>query len=141
VTFFDVNLRTMTAVFTLLCSPAMATEISGPATVQDGDTIYVSGVSVRLHGVDAPELREPGGIEARDQLAGIVAGNTIRCIERGRPSRGRMVAVCTTSAGLNLNAEIIRRGFALDCPRYSNGRYRSLEPTGARQRLVQKPYC
>jgi endonuclease YncB( thermonuclease family) len=41
--------------------------------VYDGDTITVStGVKVRLIGIDAPELSEPGGDIARNYLACLV---------------------------------------------------------------------
>ena len=56
------SVRTLTALtLVLLVSPAVARDISGPATVLDGDTVRVAGVTVRLKGVDArcnfrPEL-------------------------------------------------------------------------------------
>jgi endonuclease YncB( thermonuclease family) len=41
-------------------------EVAGPVThVRDGDTIEVAGVPVRLNGLHAPELREPGGQAAK----------------------------------------------------------------------------
>ena len=41
----------------------------------------------------------------------------------------------------NVDAEIIRRGLALDCRRFSHGRYRALEPEGVREIIAQAPYC
>ena len=55
------------------------------ARVIDGDTLEVEldcgfsvrvEAAVRLLGVDAPELREPGGIEARAALSALVAAGT-----------------------------------------------------------------
>jgi endonuclease YncB( thermonuclease family) len=38
----------------LLPAPAHVEQITGPATVHDGDTIKINGESVRLYGIDAP---------------------------------------------------------------------------------------
>jgi endonuclease YncB( thermonuclease family) len=108
--------------------------------VHDGDTIHVQGQSVRLYGVDAEELTEPHGNDATRVMRDIVGALTVTCKASGR-SYNRVVATCVTSTGIDIGAEIIRRGAALDCARYSHGKYRALEPAGARQRLIQKPYC
>ena len=36
---------------------------------------------------------------------------------------------------------VVSNGHALDCRRYSGGRYHALEPTGARERLRHARYC
>jgi endonuclease YncB( thermonuclease family) len=52
--------------------------------VLDGNTISVSNTStgqqvyVRLRGIDAPEMQQPGGAAARQSLASLVAGKTVR---------------------------------------------------------------
>ena len=38
--------------------------VEGPAYVEDGDTVVVTGVKVRLKGVDAPEQADKYGPEA-----------------------------------------------------------------------------
>jgi endonuclease YncB( thermonuclease family) len=38
--------------------PVWATEVSGPATIVDGDTLWVSSQEVRIHGIDAPETSQ-----------------------------------------------------------------------------------
>jgi endonuclease YncB( thermonuclease family) len=43
--------------------------------------------------------------------------------------------------GQDIARVLITQGFALDCARYSGGRYRKYEPVGIRDRLAQKPYC
>ena len=37
---------------------AHAQEISGPARVTDGDTLNLTGFVIRLHGIDAPDLKQ-----------------------------------------------------------------------------------
>jgi len=51
------------------------------------------------------------------------------------------VGTCYLPDGTDIGAEIIRRGLALDCQRFSYGRYRQLEPEGMRGIIRQAPYC
>ena len=44
------------AALLLLTAPAAGQEVSGPARAADGDSLDLSGIAVRLYGVDAPEL-------------------------------------------------------------------------------------
>jgi endonuclease YncB( thermonuclease family) len=123
--------------------------IEGPVRVIDGDTIVVAGVHVRLNGVDAEEVVHPGypvadphGEAARAMMQEIVgSGSPAKCALNGEKSYDRLVGVCFNALGQDVGAEIIRRGAALDCAHYSGGRYRSLEPPGARVRLKQASYC
>ncbi len=41
-----------------LCGSALAADISGTPHIIDGDTIYLNGTKIRLHGIDAPETRQ-----------------------------------------------------------------------------------
>ena len=127
------------AIFGLYCA------LVGPAKVIDGDTIIVQGKHIRLAGIDAEEMYEGNGLIARAGLASMVAGQDVRCEDTGERSYNRTVAVCWAGGhrdvDLSLNARMVREGYALDCARYSNGKYRGLEPDGARYRLKQKPYC
>lgn len=119
---------------------AVAASLTGPAHVHDGDTIRIHGVSVRLQGVDAEELTERHGDAARAALSRIIAGRPVRCVPEGQ-SYNRIVATCYLPDGRDIGAELIKSGLALDCARYSRGKYRSLEPPASRQRLTQKVYC
>jgi micrococcal nuclease len=119
--------------------------LTGYATVQDGDTIYVNREPVRLAGIDAEELDEPHGPAARDALRALIGNDIVTCEWNGW-SYKRKVGTCTVPSKygyepVKLNEEMVWRGFALDCAHYSNGLYRSLEPAGARSRLIQKGYC
>jgi micrococcal nuclease len=137
----------------LLAGQACALEptvISGPVRVIDGDTVVLinSGTRIRLNGVDAPEVVHPGqdhdddfGPEARDEMRRIVGDAIVRCELNGERSHERLVGVCYLPDGTDIGAEIIRRGLALDCARWSSGRYRSLEPEGVREIIRQASYC
>jgi micrococcal nuclease len=123
--------------------------IEGPVRVIDGDTVVVAGVHVRLNGIDAEEVAHPGypvadphGEAARAVMQEIVGiGSPVRCNLNGERSYDRLVGVCFNALGQDIGAEIVRSGAALDCAHYSGGRYRLLEPRGARTRLKQANYC
>jgi micrococcal nuclease len=121
---------------------APGTTLMGPHRVIDGDTIVVAGTTVRLNGIDAEELSEPHGHAARAALQAVVGvGGPVRCQLNGDRTRGREVGVCFNALSQDIGAELVKRGLALDCAAFSGGRYRRLEPAGARTRLTQKPYC
>lgn len=127
--------------FVMLPPMAMAETIAGYASVHDGDTLRIGRVSIRLHGVDAPELNEPGGTTARDTLIKIIEDRIVMCHPTGAQSYNRIVARCSTDRVNDLGAALIWGGYALDCRRYSKGEYASLEPVGVRSRITPKGYC
>lgn len=118
-----------------------ATDITGPVSyVVDGDTIEVAGRRIRLQGIDAEELSEPTGHAARETMQQIVAGRIVTCQPDGTTNHGRIVARCYID-GIDIGLALIAGGWALDCARYSGGRYRAYELPGARDHLIQKGYC
>jgi endonuclease YncB( thermonuclease family) len=113
---------------------------AGTLTVRDADTIVVDGTAVRLNGVDAPELNTQPGKSARRWLVNFLAGKTIECELSGTRTHDRWVGICYAD-GLDIGAAVIAAGHALDCYRYSGGRYRHLETSAARARLPRARYC
>lgn len=100
--------------------------------VHDGDTLRCGPESVRLFGVDAPEVRrgqtpaEPFAYEARDVLVALTRGRVgCRFVERDR--YGRFVGRCWSDATPDVNAALIRSGFATEYRRYSKGAYKDAE--------------
>ena len=105
--------------------PAHA-DVSGRASVIDGDTIEVSENRIRLHGIDAPESgqtcvaegkRWQCGRRATRALSDRIAKHTVTCEERDWDG-GRIVAVCRLG-GRDLNAWMVSEGWALAYRRYS----------------------
>jgi micrococcal nuclease len=134
----------LTALVVCLSTPAAARQISGTAHVRDADTIVVGGVPVRLNGIDAPELSNRYGRDARAFMQRLVRGVTVVCDLNGDRTHDRWVGVCFIPLNgqmVDVGAILVSNGHALDCRRFSGGRYRSLEPAGARSRLRQAGYC
>ena len=104
--------------------------LAGPASVIDGDTLRVAGQKVRLQGLAAPELDEPGGEAAKNALIELIKGQHVTCQLDGTTSYDRVVGICYAE-GKDLAAVLIRWGFARDCEWYSGGRYQKLEPESA----------
>jgi endonuclease YncB( thermonuclease family) len=103
----------------------------GNVVVIDGDGLRIEGETIRLWGIDAPELRQtcwvrdietPCGEEARAALEVLVAGEDVTCVTVERDRYRRTVARCT-AGGRDLAAEMVRQGHALDFARYSGGFY------------------
>jgi endonuclease YncB( thermonuclease family) len=66
-------------------------------------------------------------MDAWRTLQDLVSGHHVRCVlAQAKESRGRPVMRCYTG-DLELNAEMVRLGFAVDCYRYSRGRYQAIE--------------
>lgn len=82
--------------------PAKGTTFSGVVRyVGDGDGLCVGPagqpdrwIEIRLADFYAPELREPGGVDAKRRLERIAMGKVLVC-RAGRRSYDRVVATCT----------------------------------------------
>ncbi|MFN3681146.1 MAG: thermonuclease family protein [Nitrospira sp.] len=80
-------------------------------TVIDGDTLQIGAERIRLRGIDAPELNEPGGWAATQRLKELLSVGSIHLIPRGRDVYDRLVADVFVN-GQNV-AEILRsEGFS-----------------------------
>ncbi len=118
--------------------PAMprSMRLKGRAYVIDGDTIRINGTKIRLAGIDAPELDMPYGQKSKWAMVDICKGQTITAELDGERSYDRLVGTCYLPDGRDIGAELIKVGLALDLPEFSRGKYRHLEPPGARRRLA-----
>lgn len=119
----------------LLSSHALAEgPIIGRASVIDGDTIEIQGERIRLNGIDAPESNQlcqdldgapwPCGQKASLALDGWLSeSRPTRCEFVERDRYGRFVGECFRADGEDVQRWLVRNGWALDWPRYSNGTY------------------
>ncbi len=107
----------------------------GPAFVVDGDTLVIQKTQIRLFGVDAPELDHPYGQHAKAALINLCKGKAIRAEIAAQDAHGRTVAKCFLPDGGDLSAEMVKLGLAIDWPKFSNGKYGSMEVPGVRKKL------
>lgn len=97
-------------------------------THHDGDNLRCANVpgSMRLQGIDAPEMRgacRPGRdcvdgdpYAARDALRALTAGKTLQCVVEDRDVYGRDIVNCSAD-GINISCAMIAGGHAV--PRYA----------------------
>jgi len=103
--------------------------------VIDGDTVVINDVRIRLAGIDAPELDHPWGMKSKWMLVELCRGQIVTAYVKPELSHDRVVAECFLPDRRDLAAELVRRGLALDWPKFSGGKYRHLEPPDARRKL------
>jgi endonuclease YncB( thermonuclease family) len=115
---------------------ALSDDLSGQASVIDGDTLEIHGSRIRLWGVDAPEStqlcrsedseRYRCGAQAANDLHAFIASRPVSCIPINLDRYGRTVATCSVG-GIDLGEWLVQNGLALDWPQYSKGRYEAIQ--------------
>lgn len=140
------------------CAPngpaeAAPDRVAGTARVIDGMTFEIAGTTVRLFGIDTPDLAQncerkgrtiPCGNVSRTALMDLVAGTTATCTtvkdrraansqENSRPG-SPMVATCS-AGGFDIGNNMVHTGWALADPKTAPRRYRTTE-ANARKRKV-----
>jgi micrococcal nuclease len=104
------------------CAADHIDEQTHVAYVHDGDTVRLQdGRSLRLIGIDTPELGRDGGpdqpyaIAARDALRGLLAQRTeldLRLDETRLDVHGRLLAHAFLADGTSVSAWLLERGYA-----------------------------
>jgi endonuclease YncB( thermonuclease family) len=110
-----------------------AAPLVGQARVLDGDSIEISGARVRLQGIDAPEWEQtcadaggqawPCGKAAAQELRRHIGARDLTCQPSGFDRYDRVLATCIVPDGSDVNAWLVRRGWALAYG--GGGNYRS----------------
>lgn len=109
------------ALVALTCVPGHA-DLYGAAEVLDGNTLLVGGQTVRLFGIDAPELNQTCdwpekviecGKMSRSAALDLIAGvQRVSCKPRGRDSGGRWIAICYAN-GSDIGRHLVHAGWAM----------------------------
>jgi endonuclease YncB( thermonuclease family) len=99
------------------------TVITGKPWIIDGDTISIAGTHIRLEGIDAPESDQTCadskgrtwncGKAAVAELRAHIAGRELTCQRRALDRYKRVLALCTLPDGTDINAWMVRQGWAL----------------------------
>lgn len=102
----------------LLClaSPARA-YMANVKGVHDGDSLTVrradkTVVTLRLYGIDAPELKQAYGRHARKLLSSLAAGRRLQVEPLDTDRYGRTVALVRQPDGVLLNEALVAEGLA-----------------------------
>ena len=119
----------LATVFALLAASVGAAVVDGRARVIDGDTVSIGGESVRLHGIDAPEIGQrcvvasgrqaDCGAIARDALRDRIGDRRVLCEGGERDRYGRLVARCFVGDE-DLGRFMVAQGHAVAYRRFSS---------------------
>jgi endonuclease YncB( thermonuclease family) len=125
------TIAVLSSLLVVLWSPAALAEparIIGTAQVQDGDTVDIGTVRMRLHGIDAPEASQTCtdrrgkdwscGTAATNRLAALIDGEEVECLALDRDMYGRVIGTCYRD-GIDINAALVREGLAWAYTRFS----------------------
>ena len=131
--------------------PANSEIISGKAITIDGDTIKIKNKKIRLHGIDAPEIKQlcqrtflsififsfqenyKCGEISKKKLEKYVKNNIIKCKVEGIDGYKRILGTCYKNT-ININSRMVRNGYAVAYKKYSK-KYVSAEREAKREEL------
>ncbi len=113
-----------------LAAPAEARRADPPVPprakvvhVDDGDTLVVEAkgrrTSIRLVGIDCPELDQPFGQQAKAETRRLTLHRTLTVRDQGADVYGRRLAEVFLPDGTSLNAALVRSGHAWHFVKYS----------------------
>jgi micrococcal nuclease len=121
-------------------SPAGARTVTGTVNhVSDGDTLWVRSadgtpVQVRIHGLDAPEICQAFGQEARDALAARVLHRKVKVAIRAQDAYQRSVGTVSLK-GQDVGAWMVARGYAWSARGRGGGPYAQEEAQARKARI------
>lgn len=105
--------------------------------VQDGDSFVIQQTTIRLDGIDAPEIKQNcfsaddsiwrcGG-EARNQLAKMLRKGDVNCEPRAKDRYGRTIAKCSAKDIPDIAEAMVRQGWAISAAKIGEGKYAAAE--------------
>jgi endonuclease YncB( thermonuclease family) len=119
----------LTVAMRSLSTGAAASDINEYAIVIDGDTLLIRTVSIRLTGIDAPELgqkcKRPDdvewdcGLDAKRVLAEKIGNEPVSCRQLYIDLYDRIFARCRASNGDDLSAIMVLEGRSRRWPRWT----------------------
>jgi endonuclease YncB( thermonuclease family) len=93
--------------------------------ITDGDTLKILTAGnvqykVRLDGIDAPEKTQDFGNRAKEALSNLCFGKTVTVISSGTDKYGRTLGTIILDDNINVNASMVKSGYAWHYKQYSN---------------------
>jgi endonuclease YncB( thermonuclease family) len=129
----------LAALSILACSAHADTFQGSVARIVDGDSLIVryqqQNIRVRLKEIDAPERKQPFGKQSQSSLTAICANKVARVEWTEKDRNGRTLGR-VWCAGIDANAEQVRRGMAWVFDRYMKDR--SLYPLQDQARAARR---
>jgi micrococcal nuclease len=102
--------------FGAMAAPHLA-QLGVVTRVVDGDTVWLKAAAsgqvlkVRLQGIDAPEICQPGGVEAGQALKRQVLGQQVLLVSRAHDKYGRTVGTLHLQ-GQDMGRWLVSQGYA-----------------------------
>jgi endonuclease YncB( thermonuclease family) len=107
----------LAAAATVACAPPSQTGLPVVSRVVDGDTVEMStGQTIRVIGVDTPEVGQPCYAEAAAALRAAVQGQPVRLTPGARDDvdrYGRLLRYVDTAGGVDAGLQMINQGWAI----------------------------
>ena len=106
----------------------IAKNIIGIPNIIDGDTIHINKNKIRLHGIDAPEIKQKCilndkewycGKQSRIELKKLINNEIVECIVNNIDIYNRYIAICYVKKN-NLNQLMVKKGWAIAYKHYSS---------------------
>ena len=111
----------------LISANSFSKTIIGNARIIDGDTIHINSNKIRLHGIDAPEIKQTCKIDSETWYCGeqstkelkkLINNEEVECITNDIDIYKRYVAICSVNQ-ININQWMVKRGWAIAYRYYS----------------------
>lgn len=115
---------------TFLAQKSLEKELTGKVSrVIDGDTIellakenpynHITKLKIRLYGIDAPELKQAYGKEAKEYLSALILKQEVSLIIENKDKYDRFVSTLFLK-GQDINKEMVKNGYAHAYESFSN---------------------
>ncbi|MCW5680391.1 MAG: thermonuclease family protein [Xanthobacteraceae bacterium] len=120
--------------------------------VQDGDSFIIDQTTIRLEGIDAPEIKQNCmsgdgsfwrcGRDAQAFLSKLLRKGDVRCQPRAKDRYGRTIATCSARDTADVAEALVRAGWAINAAKIGEGKYAAAEAEAkeAKRGIWQGPF-